>query len=166
MPEDITVKENLAELPEPARRLHRFIGNWQVSGVFRRDGKARQIQGRFDITPAAGGFGLLARMNAELEEVGTYEEWDLLGYDPGCDEYHIFSVTNGAVVHDHRAEFVTDDRVEFFYKGLQEHERFRETGVIEFRGADEFTLTTTNKVTETVVFEIDIVLKRDQQPDS
>ncbi len=166
MPGEITVNENLAELPEPAKRLHRFIGNWQVSGTVRRDGKARHIEGRFDIMPAAGGFGLLGRMNAELEGLGIYEEWDLLGYDPGCDEYHIFSVTNGAVVHDHRGEFVTDDRVEFSYKGLQEHERFREEGVIEFRSDDEFTLSTSNRVTEKVVFEIDIVLKRDQMPES
>lgn len=160
MLEELPVEENLADLPEPTKRLHKFIGNWRVSGTFRRDGQSHHIEGRFDITPAAGGFGLLGRMSAEVEERGHYEEWDLIGYDPGCDEYHIFTITNGGATHDHQGEFVTEDRAEFTYKGLEEHMRFREEGIIEFRGEDELRLTTTNRVSDRVVFEMDTVLKR------
>ncbi len=160
MLEELPVEENLADLPEPTKKLHRFIGVWNVSGTFHRDGQSHHIDGIFDITPAAGGFGLLGRMTAQVEGLGSYEEWDLLGYDPGTDEYHIFSITNAGATHDHQGEFVTEDRAEFTYKGLQEHMRFREEGVIEFKGEDEFNLSTINRVADKVVFEIHTVLKR------
>ncbi len=160
MREQLVVNQEIAELPEPAKKLYRFIGNWQVSGTYQRNGAVSRIEGRFDIAPAAGGFGLLGQMRAEVEGLGSYEEVDILGYDPGCDEYHIFSVTNGADTHDHRGDFEGDGTVSLRYRGLRDGERFLEEDLIEFRSDDEFRLQVIDKVQEHVVSRIETVMKR------
>lgn len=158
--EQLAVNEDIAELPGPTRKLYRFIGNWKLSGVYRRNGRSSRIEGRFDVSPAAGGFGLLARMHAEVEGLGSYEEVDVIGYDSGCDEYHIFSITNGADTHDHRGNFADENSLTLRYRGLRDSERFLEEDSIEFRSDDEFRLRVTDKVSDHVVSETETTMKR------
>jgi hypothetical protein len=160
MQEQSVVNEDIAELPELTRKLYRFIGNWKLSGVYRRNGRASRVEGRFDVSPAAGGFGLLARMHAEVEGLGSYEEVDMLGYDPGCDEYHIFYATNGADTHDHSGDFADENSLTLRYRGLRDGERFLEEDSIEFRIDDEFRLRVTDKVSDRVVSETETTMQR------
>jgi len=74
----------------------------------------------------------------DIDELGSYEEVDILGFDPGEQMFHIFAVTNTAASHDHKGKWV-EDTLSVVYEGLQEGKNYRMEIVIKILGSNEFT---------------------------
>jgi hypothetical protein len=122
---------NLFPIPDEARRLERFLGTWNVSGALTAEGTVMPMSGQWQFSPAAAGWGVASELRAEVEGMGVYEEYDLVGFDAETGLFHVYSLTNSGAVHDHVARWSTADRFEFEYTGLQGGQPYREVGTVE-----------------------------------
>ena len=68
------------------------------------EGNPIKVAGKRKFDKAAGGWRLKATMKMELEGMGTYLEDDMVGFDPGEGNVHIFTLTNTAATHDHKGK--------------------------------------------------------------
>ncbi|MEM2910963.1 MAG: hypothetical protein QXM52_04595 [Candidatus Bathyarchaeia archaeon] len=67
-----------------------------------------KVKGTWKISSAAAGWGALNIGLMEIEGMGTYEEVDIIGFDPSEKLVHIFSLTNTAATHDHKGRWSDD----------------------------------------------------------
>jgi hypothetical protein len=54
----------------------------------------------------------------EIENLGVYEEVDILAFDRGEKTLHFFSVTNTGAVYDHKGKWLSNKVISFVYEGL------------------------------------------------
>jgi len=118
--------------PSECQALKRFTGAWAVEGTLSAEGATMPLTGTWSFAPAAAGWGVASMLRGHIDPLGAYEEDDLLGFDAETGLFHIYSLTNTGAVHDHVARWVTSDRLEFDYTGLQGGKPYRETGSVEF----------------------------------
>ena len=65
----------------------------------------------------------------------SYEETDLMGFEPNSKTYHWFAVTNAGETHDHVTPATDKNKLRFTYSGTQEGKPFKEVVDWEFLGA-------------------------------
>ncbi len=74
---------DILPLPVEAKRLALFIGDWSVKGTLTFDGNSFHVQGNWKFTSAAAGWGVMNVGKLDIEGLGSYEEVDIVGFDPG-----------------------------------------------------------------------------------
>jgi hypothetical protein len=136
----------LYPVPAEIRKLHAFLGDWDVTGTVTIQGDARKIKGRWLFSIAAGGWGLKSSNRLIVEELGDYELDNLFGYDKETGILHIYSITNMAETHDHRAVWSDVNVLKGAYDGLKDGKIFRENFVIKFISSEECTINYIEKV--------------------
>lgn len=147
-------------LPSEASKLKVFLGDWKVEGTLTFEGKPFKVRGFWRATSAASGWGVLNVGKMEIEGLGAYEEFDILGFDPGEKIFHLFSVTNTAAAHDHKGKWSGEDSISFVFEGLQEGKVYKEEIEAKFRSPMEFTLYEKDTLDGQVISTMDITLRK------
>jgi hypothetical protein len=147
-------------LPEEAKRLALFIGDWSVKGNLTLGGNSFNVQGNWKFTSAAAGWGVVNVGKLSIEGLGSYEEVDIIGFDPGEKLYHIFAVTNTAATHDHRGKWGEDNTLCVVYEGLQEGKKYREEIEIKILGSNEFAVNEKDILDGKVISTMNVFMRK------
>ncbi len=147
-------------LPDEAKSLGRFIGEWSIEGTLTIEGNPLPMTGEWTFTPVAGGWGLLAVMRSQVEGLGAYEEGDLIGFDKETGKFHIYSITNSAAVHDHVGGWTDENTFEIAYEGLQDGKAYRETAVMRVLPDGTLRLESTDYVEGDLASIIAVTLRK------
>jgi hypothetical protein len=150
----------LFPIPEQARTLERFIGEWTVEGTITTEGETGAMSGTWSFTRAAGGWGIHARLDGYLEGLGVLDEDTLVGFDAGSGVFHAYSLTNTGHVHDHPGGWVDADTLEFALDASQGGKPYREEISIRFTGRDELHIRGVEYIEGQVVTSMDARLRR------
>lgn len=121
-------------IPEGAKRLERFRGDWTVTGSLAMEGNTMPVAGRWQMVPAAAGWGLRCKFEGTIEGLGTADEDDLVGYDQETGLSHVYSLTNTGNVHDHVGDWTSADVLELVYEGTMQGAPYREVVTCTFSG--------------------------------
>jgi hypothetical protein len=83
--------------PEEARRLEAFLGEWLVEGTLRSGQSTSAISGLWRFERAIDGWGLVGRMQTDIEGVGSFEEHELIGFGANDQCVHMCSANRYAI---------------------------------------------------------------------
>ena len=156
----LTISE-LYPIPAEIKKLHVFLGDWKVEGTLKTGDIIMRLEGKWNFSTAAGGWGLKSSNKLEIEGMGTYERDNLFGYDKETGELHIYSVTNMAETHDHIASWVDENTFNGRYDGLKDGKKFREDFTIKLVSPDEFTIDYVEKVDDLIDSVMNLKLRRE-----
>jgi hypothetical protein len=126
--------ENHITIPEPFKKLEVFLGVWIVSGSMKMGGTSAQISGRWVFSRVADGHGIRVAGQTAIEGMGSFNEEELIGVDPGDGTVHFFSL-NKFVMRDHIGGWTDDHTLYVEYKANQGAKECREGITIEISGA-------------------------------
>jgi hypothetical protein len=132
--------EDVFPVPEEAKRLRVFLGGWKVPGTLTFMDKLFKVEGSAEFSLAAAGWGLLTRLELKVEDLGLYEEVDILGFDRNEKTYHFFAPTNTSAAYDHKGKWLSDNKLSFTYEGLRDGKKYKEELEIKIRTQNEFTI--------------------------
>jgi hypothetical protein len=147
-------------IPGEVRALERFLGTWKATGSLAMEGANLPMSGEWRFAHAAGGWGLVAELNAEIEGMGAYHEHDLVGFDVETGRLHIYSLTNTGAVHDHPAGWVNEDVMELEYEGTQGGKPYREVARVTFVSADRMQVESTDYIDGEQSSQMQLTLER------
>lgn len=122
-----------ATIPEPARKLDALLGTWAVSGTMTMGDGAARVSGRWRFSRVADGYGVRTALQTTIEGMGTFEEEELIGFDPSEERIHFFSL-NKFAVRDHVGGWKDDHTLYVEYNGEQQGEHCREGMTITLAG--------------------------------
>jgi hypothetical protein len=123
-------------LPKPVAELERLVGSWKGGGTMSMGKDTSKIDATWTCRRTSAQFGLLCTFQVTgIPGVPSYDETDLIGYEPGSDTYHWYSVTNAGETHDHVAPLPKGDAYEFVFTGKQGGQPFKEVIGLSFAGA-------------------------------
>ncbi len=144
------------------RRMQALEGDWKLNGTLRTEGRERKVEGFWNLRPAAGGWGLLGEMQADVDGFGTYEEVDVFAYDPAADKYRVHSVSSTGVSHDHQADWRDPADLKMSFREKRAGRALAEEAELEILGPDEFVLKSVDRVDgdEVLVMDFDMVRNR------
>lgn len=147
-------------LPNEAKRLQLFIGDWKVEGTLAFEGEPHKVKGSWKFESGAAGWGVQARMKMKVEGMGDYEEIDMAGFDQSDGLVHIFSITNTAATHDHKGKWADDNTLTVVYEGLQEGKKYREDVTIKFRSPKETAIHEVDTLGDQILSTMDVTLRK------
>lgn len=147
-------------IPSEIKKLHVFLGNWNVEGIIKTGDKIMKLKGKWDFRTAAGGWGIKSSNKFEVEELGTYELDNLFGFDKETGKLHIYSLTNMAETHDHTASWSDKNTLKGGYEGLKDGKKFREDFVVRLVSPGEITIDYVEKVDGQIDSITNVVLKK------
>ena len=147
-------------VPAEAKRLERFLGDWSVEGSVTMEGNPARMTGSWRFTPAAAGWGVRAKLEAQVEGLGAMDEDDLAGFDAETGSFHVYSLTNTGNVHDHAGGWPDDNTFQMAYDGLQEGKAYREEVTISFLRADELEIHGKEYVGGQLISSTDVTLRK------
>lgn len=118
-------------LPPAVQDMDCLLGRWKGDGTLAMGKDKAKIAFTWDCARTSASFGVLCTLHLTgIPGLASYEETDLMGYEPNSSTYHWYSVTNAGETHDHVAKLPTGNVIQFVYTGTQEGKPFRE--VIDF----------------------------------
>lgn len=124
------------------------------------EGNPIKLTGKLRCEKAAGGWGLKDKFTMDIEGMGTYDEDDLIGFDPGEGKVHLFSLTNTGATHDHKGDWTDKDTLYLEYNGLQDGKPYREEITIRFAGPNRFSIHEVDKVDGQITMTMDVTLRK------
>jgi hypothetical protein len=145
-------------LPPQVAVMECLVGNWKGTGTVAMGKDKAKVDLTWNCKRTPGDFGVLCALHATgIPGVASYDETDLMGYEPGSNTYHWFSVTNAGETHDHVAKATDGNQIRFVYTGTQDGKPFKE--VIDMTFAKDGTSITGRAETfvagkSTTVFEL------------
>jgi len=147
-------------LPTETSRLNVFLGDWIVEGNLVYMGRLFKAKGIAKFSLAAAGWGVLAIAKLEIENLGAYEEVDLLSFNRAENLFHFFAVTNTAASYDHRGKWKDDKTLNFFYEAMQGEKSYKEELEINVIKENQLTIKEKDSLEEQVITTLDVVLNR------
>lgn len=127
-------------IPDGAKRLEWFIGEWTLGGTLQMGADTFAISGDWSMTRAAGGWGVRSVLRGQVEGLGAMLEDDLLGFDQESGLIHLYSLTNTGNVHDHTGPWRDDGGLDLVYEGTQQGQPYREEIELRRDGEGRFTV--------------------------
>jgi hypothetical protein len=113
------IAQQAPPLPDGVNKLFAFIGNWEGEAKMTMDGKTSSQKVEHKIIKLPNGWGLQIMETGTSQGMTPYEAIDLFGYDPGEDQYHLYTISNYADTHDHKGHWI-DKTLDLQYEGLQD----------------------------------------------
>jgi hypothetical protein len=147
-------------LPNEAKRLQFFLGDWNAEGSLTFQGRPFKVKGLWKFTSAAAGWGILNIGKMDIEGLGAYEEVDILGFDPGEKMFHFFSVTNTGAARDHKGRWLDDNTISVFHEALQEGRTYTEEIEVKITSPREFTVHERDSLDSQVITTMDVTIRR------
>jgi hypothetical protein len=151
----------VADAPPPqARKLAAFVGDWTVSGTMIADGKPAAVSGRWHFDAAADGWCARGEMTTAIEGLGSFDEYELIGFDPAEGKIHMVSM-NRFAVRDHVGDWVDDERLAVVYRGrTATGDGVTERIDISFAEPDEITAEVIETVGDAVAITTELRMVR------
>jgi len=119
-------------LPGPVKDMDCLVGSWKGDGTFTLGKDKAKLAFTWDCARTSASFGVLCSLHLTgVPGMSSYEETDLMGWEPNSNTYHWYSVTNAGETHDHVAKPPTGAAIQFVYVGTEEGKPFREVIDIE-----------------------------------
>jgi hypothetical protein len=125
--------ENHITIPQPFRKLEVFLGAWILSGSMKMGEDSAQVSGRWVFSPVADGYGIRMEGQTTIEGMGSFDEEELIGVNPGDGTVHFFSL-NKFAVRDHIGGWMDERTLYVEYKADQDGKECREGFTIEISG--------------------------------
>jgi len=147
-------------LPTETSRLNIFLGDWIVEGNLVYMGRLFKAKGMAKFSLAAAGWGVLAIAKLEIENLGAYEEVDLLSFNRSENLFHFFAVTNTGAAYDHRGKWKDDKTLNFSYEALQGEKSYKEELEIKVINENQLTINEKDFLEEQVITTLDVVLNK------
>jgi hypothetical protein len=120
-------------LPKPVADMDCLVGRWKGSGSMAMGKDTAKVQATWDCSRTSAQFGVMCRFHVTgIPGVPSYEETDLMGYEPNTDKYHWYSVTNAGETHDHVASVPKGDAIQFVFEGTQDGKPLKEVIDLKF----------------------------------
>ncbi|MGE0134013.1 MAG: hypothetical protein AB7L91_05280 [Dehalococcoidia bacterium] len=133
-------------MPDGAKRLQWFVGEWTLSGTLQLGEDTLPISGDWSMTPVAGGWGVRSHLEGQIEGLGAMLEDDLLGFDQETGLVHLYSLTNTGNVHDHTGPWREDGDIDLAYDGTQQGQPYHEEIELRCDGDRRFTVRAVERV--------------------
>ncbi|MCP8315519.1 MAG: DUF1579 family protein [archaeon] len=147
-------------LPDEAKKLQIFVGDWKVKGTMTIEGETKKVKGVWKVVSVAAGWGVLGQLSMEIEGMGTFEQVAISGFDPGEKLVHLFMVSNMAVTRDRKGKWSDDNTLNLVYKGLQEGKNYKEQITVKFRSPKEFSIHDVETLDGQVISTLDVTLRK------
>jgi hypothetical protein len=120
-------------LPKQVVDMDCMVGAWKGSGTLAMGKDKSSIVANWNCKRTSAQYGVLCTFQVTgIPGVPSYEETDLMGYEPNSNTYHWYSVTNAGETHDHVAKPSASNTIEFVYNGTQEGKAFKEVIKLTF----------------------------------
>lgn len=114
-------------LPKPVADMECLVGKWKGGGSVVMGKDKANVQVTWDCARTSAKFGVMCKFHVTgIPGVASYDETDLMGYEPNTDKYHWYSVTNAGETHDHVASVPKGDSIQFVFEGTQEGKPLKE----------------------------------------
>lgn len=156
----MTYIQELYPIPPEVEKLSVFIGDWNVTGTLKIGNDKMNVNGKWFFNKAAGGWGLRSANKLEIDGMGSYELDNLFGFDKEEGRLHIYSLTNMAETHDHRASWTDGSTLKGEYDGLKDGKKFREDFVIRILDPARITINYIEKVDDKIDSTMSLILQK------
>ncbi|HUK84648.1 MAG TPA: DUF1579 family protein [Candidatus Acidoferrum sp.] len=147
-------------LPDQVKTLQVFIGNWDLEGTLIFRGKTFKVKGLGKFTSVAAGWGILSIVKMGVEDLGTYEEVDILGFNRSEQMFHFFALTNTAAAYDHKGEWKDNKTINFVYEGQQYGKTYKEELEIKIQNSSELTICENDYLDGQLITTMSVKLKK------
>jgi hypothetical protein len=132
-----------APVPKQVSDMDCLVGSWKGVGSLKMGKDKASINATWECKRTSSQYGVLCTFHVTgIPGVGSYDETDLMGYEPNSDTYHWYSVTNAGETHDHVAKPSASNQIQFVYNGTQDGKPFKEVIDLSF-SKDGKTMTGT-----------------------
>jgi len=140
--------------PAEVRGLADMVGTWEGTGTMRMGTQSANVRFRWVCEVASGGYAVRCGLSMTgVPGMASYEESDLMGWNPNDRLYHWYSVTNAGEVHDH-AGSCDGTTTTFLYQGVVDGKLFVERiSFVMQNNQLRLRATTSEGATETSVLE-------------
>jgi hypothetical protein len=110
-----------------------LVGEWKGTGQLVMGDTKAELKLEMSCRWQSGGYGVACQSRfTGPPAIGTLEETDLFGFDPGTKKYHWYAVTSMGEVHDHVAEIPRSHAIDWLYTGSSDGKPTKETIRMEF----------------------------------
>lgn len=114
-------------LPKPVEGMECLVGTWKGGGTVAMGKDKAKIDATWTCNRVSQKWGVMCAFHVTgIPGVASYDETDLMGYEPNTNTYHWYSVTNAGETHDHVAPATDGNKLQFVYTGTQEGKPFKE----------------------------------------
>jgi hypothetical protein len=128
-------------LPKPVAEMDCLVGAWKGGGSVSMGKDTAKIDASWTCKRTSAQFGVLCTFHVTgIPGVSSYDETDLMGYEPNSNTYHWYSVTNAGETHDHVAKVSGGNTIQFVFVGTQQSKPLKEVIDLSF-GKDKKSLT-------------------------
>ncbi len=115
-------------VPAEVSNMGCLVGEWKGTGQLVMGDSKADLKLSISCKWQSGGYGVACQARfAGPPAIGTLEETDLFGFDPGTRKYHWFAVTNTGETHDHVAEIPSGETIDWVFNGKQQDKPVKET---------------------------------------
>lgn len=146
-------------LPDEAKRLVAFIGEWDVTGSMSDGTDQFPVTGRWMFTEAIDGWGVNGIMVTDIEGMGSFEESELIGLDAVTGEVHMFSM-NKFTIRDHVGGWEDDHTLVTRYAADDGGTRTVEVITVTFHDLDRMTGSVVEQVDGETVLTTDLRMRK------
>lgn len=120
-------------LPKEVSNMECLVGAWKGNGSLALGKDSARLRATWSCKRTAARYGVLCAFHVTgIPGVASYEETDLLGYEPNTQKYHWYSVTNAGETHDHVAELPAGDALSFVFQGTRDGKPLKEVIDLSF----------------------------------
>lgn len=122
-----------SSLPGPVANMECLVGAWKGGGTLVMGKDRAKLEATWTCKRTPGEFGVACAFHITgIPGVAAYEETDLMGYEPGTNTYHWYSVTSAGETHDHIAKYADGPKLQFVHTGVADGKPFKEVIDLEF----------------------------------
>jgi hypothetical protein len=120
-------------LPKPVENMECLVGTWKGGGTVAMGKDKSKVDLTWTCSRVSQKWGVLCTFHVTgIPGMASYDETDLMGYEPNTNTYHWYSVTNAGETHDHVAPATESNKLEFVFTGTQEGKPLKEVIDLEF----------------------------------
>jgi hypothetical protein len=120
-------------VPKEVSNMECLVGAWKGGGLLATGKDTAKLHVTWNCKRTAAQYGVLCTFHVTgIPGMPSYEETDLMGYEPNTQQYHWYSVTNAGETHDHVAAVPSGDALTFVFNGTQAGKPFKEVIDLSF----------------------------------
>jgi hypothetical protein len=111
-------QEGTPPMPEGAKKLQVFAGDFEGTGTMTMEGKTHNTKVSHINETGAGGWAVTIVETVESSDMETYRGENIFGYEAGSDLTHLYSVSNYGDCHDHKGKWSNEKTLVLQYEGF------------------------------------------------
>lgn len=146
------------QVPQDARKLSVFVGDWVVEGTMTDASTRSVVSGGWTFVEAIDGFGVHGMMKTDIEEIGSFEEMELIGFDAVDSTIHLISM-NKFTIRDHIGHW-SGDKLVTVYEGSGTNGRVTEEITVEVISPQRMLGHVVESVDDLVVLTTELTLDK------